>query len=207
MKFSRVSANNAIQKVKELLGKEQSISPALKAAIKILIALMSTLICCINITSKNSSKPPADDKNRKRGSKKGKSGKKPGGQDGHVGTKLEKVEDPDKIEEIKIDKRQLPKGRYKEVGYEARQVFDINITSEIIEYRAQIVEDQIGRRFVAEFPDFVRNEVQYGVEVKTNATYMSQFQLLPYRRIQDQFADQMNLPLSTGTIFNFNKEA
>jgi len=37
--------------------------------------------------------------------------------------------------------------------------------------------------------------------------YMSQFQLLPYARIQDQFADQMNLPLSVGSVFNFNKEA
>jgi transposase len=36
---------------------------------------------------------------------------------------------------------------------------------------------------------------------------MSQFQLLPYNRIQDYFADQLHIPVSEGSIFNFNMEA
>ncbi len=36
---------------------------------------------------------------------------------------------------------------------------------------------------------------------------MSQFQLVPYNRIQDHFADQLHIPISEGSIFNFNKEA
>jgi len=36
---------------------------------------------------------------------------------------------------------------------------------------------------------------------------MSQFQLLPYQRISDYFGDQLDLPLSTSSLFNFNKEA
>jgi transposase len=36
---------------------------------------------------------------------------------------------------------------------------------------------------------------------------MSQFQLVPYNRIQDHFADQLNVPVSEGSIFNFNNEA
>ena len=36
---------------------------------------------------------------------------------------------------------------------------------------------------------------------------MSQFQLVPYNRIQDYFADQLHIPVSEGSIFNFNKEA
>lgn len=207
MKLDNVSANSTIQKVEQLLAKEKAISPALKVAIKILIELMSILISRLNINSKNSSKPPSEDKNRNRGSNREKSGKKPGGQNGHVGTKLKRVDNPDKIELIEIDKRTLPKGEYRDAGYESRQVFDINITRVVTEYRAQVLEDQNGLRFVAKFPDHITSDVQYGIEAKINSVYMSQFQLVPYQRIQDQFADQMGLPLSTGSIFNFNKES
>jgi transposase len=207
MKLNNVSVNSAIQQAEELLEKEKTITPALKAAIKVLIVLISVLANRFGANSKNSSKPPSEDKNRRRGSNREKSGKKPGGQNGHVGAKLKKIDDPDKIEQLTIDKRTLPKGKYREVGYEARQVFDISVTRVVTEYRAQVLEDQNGNRFVAEFPSHVKSDVQYGNEVKVNAVYMSQFQLIPYQRIQDQFAEQMNLPLSAGSIFNFNKEA
>ena len=36
---------------------------------------------------------------------------------------------------------------------------------------------------------------------------MSQFQLVPYNRIQDYFADQLHIPVSEGSIYNFNMEA
>ena len=36
---------------------------------------------------------------------------------------------------------------------------------------------------------------------------MSQFQLIPYARIEDYFVDQMSLSISVGSVFNFNKEA
>ena len=49
--------------------------------------------------------------------------------------------------------------------------------------------------------------VQYGLCVKAQSVYLSQYQLLPYQRLQDYFAEQCNLPISVGSIFNFNKEA
>ena len=207
MKLDHTSVNSTIQRAEKLLEEDKSISPAVKTMFKLLIVLVSILMGRLNINSKNSSKPPSEDKNRKRGSKKEKSEKKAGGQKGHVGTKLKKIDNPDKIEQIKLDKRKLPKGEYRDIGYESRQVFDINITRIVTEYRAQILEDRNGKRFVAEFPTHVKSDVQYGNEAKVSAVYMSQFQLIPYQRVQDQFAEQMNLPLSTGTIFNFNKEA
>jgi transposase len=207
MKLNNISVNSAIQQAEELLEKEKSIAPALKAAIRVLIVLISLLASRFGANSKNSSKPPSEDKNRKRGSNRKKSGKKPGGQHGHVGTKLKKVENPDEVEVLEIDKRTLPKGKYREVGYEARQVFDINISRVITEYRAQILEDQNGKRFVAEFPPDVKSDVQYGNGVKVNAVYTSQYQLIPYQRLQEQFNDQAKLPISAGSLFNFNREA
>lgn len=207
MNLKNISTNSLIEEAEQLLRKDENISPALKATIKMMIIVIKLLADRLNLNSKNSSKPPSEDKPRKRGSNKKKSNKNPGGQTGHIGTKLKKIANPDKVEEIRIDRRTLPKGQYKEIGYESRQVFDINISRVVTEYRVQILEDQDGKRFAAKFPEHVRFEVQYGIGVKANAVYFSQFQLLPYQRIQDQFADQMGLPLSTGSLFNFNKEA
>ncbi len=111
------------------------------------------------------------------------------------------------MEEIKIDRRTLPKGQYKDVGYEARQVFDVIVSRHVTEYRAQILEDQDRNRFVAPFPKEVTRPAQYGIHTKVNAVYMSQYQLLPYERIKDHFESQMDIPLSVGSIYNFNKSA
>lgn len=158
------------------------------------------------MNSKNSSKPPSRDPNRIRQTRI-KTGNKPGGQKGHIGTTLQRVDDPDRIEVINVDRRSLPPGKYKTVGFEARQVFDIDISRLVIEYRAQILEDEKGNRFVAQFPEAVTRPAQYGKGFKAHSVYMSQFQLVPYSRIQDYFADQPNIPISEGSVFNFNQEA
>ena len=36
---------------------------------------------------------------------------------------------------------------------------------------------------------------------------MSQYQLIPYNRIEDHFEDQMQIPVSSGSIYNFNQDA
>ena len=75
------------------------------------------------------------------------------------------------------------------------------------EYRAEILKDQQGNRYVAPFPEGVTRPVQYGNSVKVNSVYMSQYQLIPYNRIEDHFLEQLRIPVSGGSIFNFNQEA
>lgn len=101
----------------------------------------------------------------------------------------------------------MPTGHYREIGFETRQVFDIDISRVITEYRAQQLEDDNGQRFVAPFPEGVAKAVQYGNRLKAHAVYLSQYQLLPYKRIQEYFADQCQIPLSEGSLFNFNQKA
>ena len=109
---------------------------------------------------------------------------------------------------LKVDRRTLPKGtQYREVGHESRQIIDIGISRFVTEYRAQVLEDDHGNRFVASFPVGVNRPVQYGLSLKANAVYMSQYPLIPYDRVRDHFQDQMHIPLSAGSVFNFNKEA
>jgi transposase len=46
----------------------------------------------------------------------------------------------------------------------------------------------------------------YGDSVKAQAIYLSQFQFIPYERVADYFRDQAQIPLSTGSIYNFNEQ-
>ena len=206
MKIDSIDIEATIKKAQSLIRKDKQLSAGAKSMIEILILIVSLLVNRLNLNSTNSSKPPSSDPNRKK-EPKAKTGKKPGGQKGHVGTTLIKVDDPDKIEVIKVDRSKLPPARYRQVGFDTRQVFDIDISRAVTEYRAQILEDDKGNRYVAPFPEGVTKAVQYGAGLKAHSVYMSQFQLVPYNRIQDYFSDQLNIPLSEGSIFNFNQEA
>ncbi|VAX27131.1 Mobile element protein [hydrothermal vent metagenome] len=172
-----------------------------------LVLIVSLLVNRLGLNSRNSSKPPSKNLTRQRKNKQNPD-KKAGGQPGHIGSTLKKVKKPDEIKTLKIDRRTLPRNmQYRETGFEARQVIDCKISMVVTEYRAQILEDEQGKKYVAPFPEGVSRPVQYGMHVKSNSVYMSQFQLIPYNRIQDHFKDQMNIALSSGTLYNINKQA
>ncbi len=206
MKIEDIDVDAAINSVSELLKKERDLSPALRSALDVLLILVGLLFNRMTLNSKNSSKPPSTDPNREKKQKKGDRNNKPGGQKGHKGATLQPVDDPDEVTEIRVDRRTLPKGpTYRVVGHETRQVIDIDISRFVTEYQAQVLEDDQGNRYVAPFPEGVSRPVQYGNSLKANAVYMSQFQLIPYDRIRDHFQDQIQVPVSAGSIFNFNK--
>ena len=207
MKIENIQVDETIEKVRKQIEEEKDLSPALRASLELLLTLVALLLSRIGLNSRNSSKSPASDPNRKKKKKKG-GENKAGGQKGHTGNHLELEDDPDQIEEIKVDRSTLPEGRaFQSIGYEQRQVFDIEISRVVTEYRAEIMEDEQGRRVVAPFPKHVKVKTQYGSGVKIHSVYMSNFQLLPYKRIEEHFADQFGVPLSAGSIYNFNKEA
>jgi transposase len=204
--LGNININEALEKARQELEQEDSLSPALKASIELLILIVSLLSQQLGLNSSNSSKPPSTDPNREKKSR-AKGNRKPGGQPGHDGKTLEPFTDPDVVQNLEIDRRTLPRGEYRDDGFEARQVVDIDISLVVTEYRAQVLIDAAGQRYVAEFPDKVNRPVQYGDSIKAHSVYLSQFQLLPYNRIVDYFNDQLSIPLSEGSIYNFNVEA
>lgn len=206
MTLDRISINKAIANVEQLLKDDPTLSPALNAAIQMLIMAVQLLADRAKLDSRNSSKPPATDPHRARKVVQP-SGRKAGGQPAHAGTNLAPIDKPDVIHTLKLDKRCLPKGTYHEAGFEARQVIDIHIERHVTEYRAQILQNETGQRFVAEFPPELTRPIQYGASVKANAVYLSMFQLIPYERVQTQFAEQYGIALSTGSLSNFNQDA
>lgn len=207
MKADKINITETVESTRKLLESDKKVSPALRAMIEMLLMIITLLAGKLGLNSQNSSKPPSMDPNRKKKKNGSKGNNKPGGQPGRVGKNLEPVEHPDTIIPLKLDKRRLPKGDYREVGFESRQVIDIEISRIVTEYRAQILENAEGKRYVAAFPKGVSRPVQYGQSIKAHAVYLSQFQLIPYERVADYFINEASIPISVGSLFNFNQEA
>lgn len=207
MTINNIDVDATVKKVRQLLAQETNLSPALRSTLEVLILVVQLLAGRLSLNSRNSSQPPSKDRFPTREKKPQDGGNKPGGQPGRVGTTLQKIADPDAIEILALDRASLPPGEYQDIGYECRQVFDIDIQRVVTEYRAQILQDLEGRRHTAAFPPSVTKAVQYGNGVKAQAVYLSQYQLIPYQRVQEHFQDQLQLPISAGSVFAFNQQA
>ncbi len=211
MKLENIDIDATLDEVENLLKEDKQVSSSLKAMITLLVTLVKLLTNRIGLNSKNSSKPPSTDSdtdksiNKKRRKS---SGKRSGGQKGHVGTTLEKIDDPDETQVIMIDRRTLPKGDYEAAGFTTRQVFDIDISRWVTEYQAEtLANKKTGDLIAAPFPKQVTKAVQYGSRLKAHAVYMSQYQLIPYLRVKEYFNELLGIPLSEGSFYNFNQTA
>jgi transposase len=117
------------------------------------------------------------------------------------------VDTPDKIVPLTIDRSTLPPGEWKVVGWEKRQVIELEIQRVVTEYQGEILENERGERVRAEFPEGVAQSAQYGKSVKSHTVYMSVYQMVPCERVSEHFASQINIPLSAGSVCNFKEEA
>lgn len=165
----------------------------------------------INKDSHNSNKPPSSDGLARRLSRKRQSsGKKPGGQEGHEGTTLAMVRQPQHLQIHEV-KRCHGCGRSlqheKPTGYEPRQVFDIPpIVVEVTEHRAQIKRcPHCGELSMAAFPEGVNHKTQYGTRLKAFAVYLKNYGFLSYERTAQAFSDLFSIPLSVGTLASIDQ--
>jgi transposase len=197
-----------LKTVQQLLAEEAHLSPALRSILEVMIMLVKLMANRLSLNSRNSSQPPSTDRFSKSDkAQKEDSGKKSGGQPGRVGATLEKIDDPDDIKSLTVDRSTLPPGDYRFVGFDCRQVFDIDIRRFVTEYQAEILENQQGQRFTAAFPAGVTKVAQYGNGVKVQSVYLSQYQLIPYKRVAEHFKDQLTLPISEGSVYAYNRQA
>jgi transposase len=204
-KTTKVKVAALIEKSRKCIEEDLSVSSTIKEVVSELVNTVVVLSNRLGINSSNSSTPPSQDPNRTRKPITARGRKrKPGGQKGHKGNYLKPSENPTSVEEILIDQKSIPLGIYERVGFESRQVFDVEVSLLITEYRAEILVNEYGEQFVADFPEGVTEPAQYGNAVKANSVYMSQFQLVPLDRVRDHFNDQLGVAVSKGSVSNWN---
>ena len=209
MKIENIDVNETISKAKDALSSEKNISKSTKDIFEITLTVITLLMNRLGLNSRNSSKPPSTDSNGNANKGNNNNGlKKRGGQNGHKGTTLDPVDDPDEVKTIALDRRTLPRGdEYTHNGYDTRQVFNIKISRFVTEYRAEKLINAQGEIFVAKFPEGVTHRTQYGSSVKARAVYLAVEQMIPYERIQYQFKHDADISIGTGSFVNFKHEA
>lgn len=207
MASRKVVVGQVIRAAKEVIEDDESISTNVKSVLTSLVDVVNLLSNQLGLNSSNSSKPPSSDINRPKKTVTTGKRRKPGGQVGHKGSRLEPVANPTIIEELSIDRRTLPPGDWQAAGVDKRQVFDIEMSFNVTEYQAEILKNESGDVYVAEFPAGVTEPAQYGIGVKSTSVYLSQYQLIPQARVQDALLTQYGLPVTKGSVNNFNISA
>jgi transposase len=136
------------------------------------------------------------------------SGRKSGGQPGHVGSTLSLSETPDEI----IDHHPQVCTRCGEglqvissVSFTRRQLVDLPPISPLyIEHRSHVkICSSCQLENSGVFPDRLQAPIQYSARVEAMAGYLSAYQYIPYKRICSLFKDFFGLPLSQGSIDTF----
>jgi transposase len=158
--------------------------------------------------SRNSSKPPSSDgpgvKPHPK-SQRTQSGRKPGGQPGHVGHTLRLVDEPDEVV-VHAPARCKACGQNLEavssLRSERRQIVDIPpVKARVVEHRVETKRcPGCGTETSGRFPEGVEAPAQYGPRVATVAVYLNQEQLLPEERTCEVLSDLFSCPLSEGTL-------
>jgi len=163
--------------------------------------------------SHNSSKPPSSDglakpkpKSLRRASQ-----RHTGGQPGHPGHTLRRVEKPDHTVRHAVERcsgcgRSLAKQAPDRV--ERRQVFDLPEPKlEVTEHQSEVKTCACGCVNRAAFPPEAAAPVQYGPRVKSVAVYLKEYQLLPFDRLSEIMRDLFACDtFSEGTLANFDAD-
>ncbi len=161
--------------------------------------------------SKNSSKPPSSDKNKKSKptSLRPKGQKKSGGQPGHPGSRLIKTDNPDEIVTHRVDECSGCHASLEDVeaqSHTTRQVYDLEVKIKVTEHSAEKkVCPHCRTKNEADFPENVTQDAQYGTGFRAFVTYCNVQQFIPLNRICEMIQDLTGHSVSEGSIVNTNK--
>jgi len=157
-------------------------------------------------TPRNSSRPPSSEGLGKPAprSLREKSGRKPGGQDGHEGRTLAQVARPDR--ELRYEAACCGRCGAGVAGrpvtaVERRQVFDLpEAAVTVTEHQLIERECGCGQRTRAAAPQGAEGPVQYGPRIAAVIVYLYAGQFLSKHRTAQALAELSGIPLSSGTV-------
>jgi transposase len=174
--------------------------------IEVLNQRVTELEVQLNKNSGNSSKPPSSDGYKKPQNSRQKTGRPTGGQWGHEGKTLEKVQNPNEIIEHKIPESCDCGCDLDEVEgtRRTRQVFDIPkpkiLVTEHVTYEK--VCPNCGKVNKTDFPSEVTQPTQYGENMQALMNYFTQYQLIPLERAAEAVRHITGQAISEGTLVN-----
>jgi len=183
----------------------------LEKQVQLLESRVSNLESQLAKNSSNSNKPPSSDGfGKKTKSLREISGKKPGGQLGHIGHSLTQVDNPDHIVVYAPLHCTQCNGslEFAEVErVEKRQVFDLPEPQiEVTEHR---IETRIcpccGHSTMATLSENIKAPCQYGERIQALAAYFSHQHFIPVERVCQLFIDVFGVSISAGTCANIDK--
>jgi len=169
----------------------------------------------LGLNSSNSGKPPSSDGLKKPprvSSLREPSGKKTGGQKGHPGETLCRVEKPDATMDHYPETCAAcgePLTAAMATGHLARQVFDLPEPRPLIvtEHRAHACCcAACGTQTRGAFPAGVTAPVQYGTRIAAFVLYLLHYQLLPEKRLAVLMTDLFGVKLVTATIARISND-
>ena len=209
----------ALVVIEELLA-EKAAQEALHAAeTAALRARIAELERQRGLNSTNSSKPPSSDglkkpppKARRVSSLRKPSGKKTGGQPGHLGETLRQSEAPDIIIDHYPDacaKCSAPLTAATATGYVARQVLDLPKPPPLVvtEHRAHDCRcADCDTKTRGKFPKDVAAPVQYGKRIAAFVVYLAYFQFVPQQRLVELMATLFGVRLTAATIARMGRD-
>jgi transposase len=157
-------------------------------------------------SSRNSSRPPSTDRPEQPQPKslRQKSGRKPGGQPGHLGRTLGFSDHPQHTQIHPLQECECGEDLSQEpaLDFERRQVFDLPpLKLECTEHRAEI-KDCPGchKLMTAPFPEEVKAPVQYGKNFRSLLAYFYDAQLGASLRIRQMCEEMFGYAVSEGTL-------
>jgi transposase len=194
--------------LQQQLVEKDGIIAVLRAEIAVQKERIAELERRLELNSGNSGKPPSSDGLKKAPRVKSlrePSGKKPGGQKGHPGETLRRVENPDLIINHYPDaceKCDEPLTPDMTTGYSDRQVVDLPEPKLVVtEHRAHgCLCPKCDTETRASFPEGVTAPMQYGERIRAFVVYLLHFQLLPEDRLAELMSDLFGLRLVPATI-------
>ena len=158
--------------------------------------------------SGNSSIPPSQDpfRAKRTESLREKSGKKPGGQQGHTGHSLEISDHPDEVIDHRSDYCSVcgqDLSSVETVFVGKRQVIDIPpIVPRIIEHRIHSRQCSCGHCQVSDYPVEAHSSVCYGTNLLGLTAYLHSRQYIPFERMREMYQDVFGLEISSGNLVN-----
>jgi len=174
---------------------------------KVLLLLSQIQNQSVKKDSHNSSLPPSSDIVSKPKNLRIASDRKSGGQPGHKGSTLEMSSTPDKIIDLKS-------AFCSKCGQNLQgTIFTLKATRQVVEippikpiyeeyrqYSCQCPRCQ--NQQVSDFPSGVNAPIQYGSSVQSLVSYLSIYQYVPFKRLQNIFSQVFSIPLSQGSVGN-----